>query len=393
MSYFFNIRASFFNALFPTILLLSASQALGQAGRDDYQVGLTLYKQGHYAQAVSHFQSAAQADPSFWQAYQVLGQCKYQLGDNLGALAAFDQCLRIHPDNPTLRNFADKLRKLTTQSSSGMEGSKPVSALGMSPRPLVNPASRVSPAYVQVYGTLGSSAFTDLASGYRTLNNLTSGPNSNNQAYFPYAGMGVEMGYCLDRNDCFSMNLELASVYGFSIDGYVNGDPQDHFIEKISNQLLNFGLSYSYLTPDKGGPWIARFGAAYYLLGFSYFESQVDIPGAGSYQINLPSGTGTALGASVALGKDFDIGGLSLELLGKVKMATIPQMTGAYTASHAAGGYYPSGVGASGTGALAIGSDGSLNLVDQSVMGASGERYALMELLGYEFRIGLNYWF
>jgi hypothetical protein len=91
----------------------------------------------------------------------------------------------------------------------------------------------------------------------------------------------------------------------------------------------------------------------------------------------------------VALGKDFEIGGLSLELLGKVKMATISQMTGAYTATGAPNPFLKS----SGTGALAMSSGGALNLVDQSVMGVSGERYALMELLGFEFRIGLNYWF
>jgi tetratricopeptide (TPR) repeat protein len=359
---------------------------MGQAARDDYRVGLTLYQQGHYAQAVAHFQSAAQADPSFWQAYQVLGQCKYQLGDKAGALSAFDQSLQIHPDNPTLRDFADKIRKAVSSTSSGNSGSRPVSALGMSPRPMVNPASQMKPAFVQVYGTLGNSVLTDLNTGYRTLNNLTSGPNSNNQSYFPYAGMGVEMGYCPDPNDCFSMNMELASVYGFSIN---NGDPTDEFIEKLSNQLLTLGVNYSYLTPGKDGPWIARFGVAYYLLGFSYYQSEVDASAGVTQQVSLPSGSGNGLGASVALGKDFDIGGLSLELLGKVKVGTISQMTGAYTTT---GSPIPF-LWPSGTGALAVGSDGSLNLVDQARMEASGERYALMELLGYELRIGLSYGF
>ncbi len=368
------------------ILLIGISQAWGQGTSVDYQIGLTLYKEGSYAQAVSHFQSAIQTDPTFWQAYQVLGQCKYQLGDKTGALDSFNHSLQIHPNNPSLRNFVDKLRKIISQSPMGTEGSKPVSTLGMSARPLVNTASRMDPAFVQIYGTIGNSAFTDLNSGYRALNNLTSGTNSDNQTYFPYAGMGVEMGYSVDRNDCFSMNLELASVYGFSIN---SGDTQDEHLVKLNNQLLVFGLNYSYLTPDKDGPWIARFGVAYYLLGFSYSESEVDPATAVSQSVNLPAGSGNTLGASVALGKDFDIGGLSLEMLGKVKIATISQMTGAYTST---GGPNP-GLNANGTGALAISSDGILNLVDQSQMGSSGERYALMELMGFELRVGLNYRF
>ena len=383
---FQSLPAFNFRAVRLGFLLLLASQTWGAGAQDEYQIGLTLYKQGHYAQAVSHFQSAVQTDPSYWQAFQLLGQSQYQSGDKAGALNTFDQSLKLHPDNPSLRNFTERLRKTLPPPVPGTEGTRPVSALGMSAKPLVNPASRMQPAFAQVYATFGSSIFTDLSTGFRVLNNLTFNPNSQNTTDLPYLGMGVELGYCPDRNDCFSMNLELASVYGFSIN---SNDPTDQFTEKLSNQLMSIGLNYAYMTPDKDGPWIARFGVAYYLLGFSYSESEVDISAAVSQQVSLPAGTGTALGASVALGKDFDLGGFSLELLGKVKMATISQMTGAYTAT---GGPNPN-LGTSGMGALAVRSDGVINVVDQSQMGTSGERYARMELLGFELRAGLNYRF
>lgn len=62
----FRSRTHFLASFIPaTFILILASQALGQGARDDYQVGLTLYQQGHYAQAVAHFQSATQVDPSF----------------------------------------------------------------------------------------------------------------------------------------------------------------------------------------------------------------------------------------------------------------------------------------------------------------------------------------
>ncbi len=368
------------------LLYLLTTHAFAVDERKDYRTGLDLYRQGQYAQAETLFQSAALADPSFWQAYQALGQCEYQLGNRPGALAAFEKSLKIHPDNPSLQNFTDKIRQTMAPAEPIREGARPVSSIGMSAKPIVNPGSLMKPAFAQVYGTFGNSAFTDLTAGYRYINNLTQGPGSNNQTYLPYVGMGIETGYRLDRNDCFSVNLELASVYGFSID---NGDPLDHFTQKLTNQLLTLGINYSYLTPDKDGPWIARFGVDYYFLSFSYYESEVDNSAAVSQAVSLPSGGGSALGASVALGKDFEMGGLSLELLGKVKLGTIPQMTGAYTAT---GGPNPE-LSSSGTGALVTSSGGGLNLVDQSNIASSGERYALMELLGFELRLGLTYWF
>lgn len=384
-----HVRIPSFSRWFPmAVFLLSVSPTLCQEAREEYRAGLDLYQHGLYAQAISDFKSATKADPSLWQAFQAMGQCQYGMGDQAGALASFDKSLKIHPANPNLRAFVEKIRQSFLLNRDAGTGSRPVSALGMTVRPLVNPASRMKPAFAQVYGTLGNSILTDLETGYRTLDNDTIGTNSNNHATFPFAGIGMEMGYCLDRNDCLSVSLEMASVYGFSID---NGDPQSRFIEKLSNQLLTFGFHYSYLTPDKDGPWIARFGVDYYLLGFSFYESYMEPSANISEQVSLPAGTGSTLGAAVALGKDFDLGGLSLELLAKVKLATITQMTGAYATS--GNSNFPQPLSSSGIGAVATASDGSIELVDQSQMQASGDRYTQMQLLGYELRLGLNYWF
>jgi hypothetical protein len=268
------------------------------------------------------------------------------------------------------------------------EGARPVSELGMSPRPILNPASKIQPIFAGVYGTLGDSVLSDLTTGFHTLNNETASPTSNNRTSFPFDGVGVEAGYRVDRNNCFGLNLEWASVYGFSID---NGNSLDHYIETLNNQLTTFEINYTYLTPDQDGPWIARFGVDYYMLNFSYFQSEESPGGNISYQASLPSGSGAALGASIALGKDFDIGGFELEPLVKVKVATIPQMTGNYTVIGNPPGY--TFLSSGGTGALATAPDGSINLVDRAQLAASGERYTLMELLGYELRLGLNYSF
>jgi hypothetical protein len=302
-------------------------------------------------------------------------------------LAAFDQSLAIHADNPKLKDLDEKIRQSLPSASSLTERSRPVSDLGMSLQPLVNPASKVQAIFAGVYGTLGNSVLSDLTTGFHTLNNDTTSSMSNNRTTFPFAGVGVEAGYRLDQNDCFGVGLEWASVYGFSID---NGDPENHFTERLTNQLFTIEVNYAYLTPDHDGPWIARFGVDYYQLGFSFYENEEDISPPVSNQVSLPSGSGSALGASVALGKDFDLGGFDLELLGKVKVGTITQLTGIYTNT---GGHYFPNLSSNGTGALATAPDGSINLVDQTQMSASGERYTLMELLGYELRLGLNYCF
>src|SRR5258708_22751305 len=43
-------------------------------------------------------------------AFQALGNCLYKLNQNQAALDAFDKSLAIHPDNPTVKAFAEALR-------------------------------------------------------------------------------------------------------------------------------------------------------------------------------------------------------------------------------------------------------------------------------------------
>jgi len=74
-----------------------------------YQAGTRLYNRHEYSQAAKYFQAAVQEDPNNWQAYQMLGMSDYALGDREGAKQAFDQSLRIHPDNPQLAKFDEKL--------------------------------------------------------------------------------------------------------------------------------------------------------------------------------------------------------------------------------------------------------------------------------------------
>ncbi len=89
--------------------LLLAPAALAATSWEYYQAGMRLYNQQDYAQAARYFQAAIQEDPNNWRAYQGLGLCDYALGDRSSARQAFDQSLRIHPDNPQLEKFEESL--------------------------------------------------------------------------------------------------------------------------------------------------------------------------------------------------------------------------------------------------------------------------------------------
>lgn len=75
-----------------------------------FNAGKSLYQQGHLDQAAKYFEAATQTDPNNWQAYQSLGNCRYQLKQLPEALVAFNKSLALHPDNPQLKSFADNLR-------------------------------------------------------------------------------------------------------------------------------------------------------------------------------------------------------------------------------------------------------------------------------------------
>src|SRR5262245_52277519 len=92
-----------------SILLLPTLSAWGATSADYYQAGLKLYNEKQYGQAEAYLKAAVQMDPANWQAEQVLGFCYYQEGRTSEAKASMQQSLDHHPDNPSLRNFLDRL--------------------------------------------------------------------------------------------------------------------------------------------------------------------------------------------------------------------------------------------------------------------------------------------
>jgi Flp pilus assembly protein TadD len=75
----------------------------------EYQAATELYAAGDYAGAVTRAGNAVTVDPALWQAWQVVGNCRYAQGDRPGALEAYKRSLAINSSNPQLGGFIAQL--------------------------------------------------------------------------------------------------------------------------------------------------------------------------------------------------------------------------------------------------------------------------------------------
>ena len=97
------IKKIFFIPLFLLFFSLFAlAQAKSDNGLKDYKKGLQLYQQARYEQALERFQQAIDENLDFWQAYQMVGYCCFEMRQKEEAIKAFEECLDLNPNNPKL---------------------------------------------------------------------------------------------------------------------------------------------------------------------------------------------------------------------------------------------------------------------------------------------------
>jgi len=75
----------------------------------EYQESLALYNAGNYDGALARSGAAVGANPAHWQAWQMVGNCRYAKGDVAGAVDAYNRSLAVNPDNPQLKAFVDSM--------------------------------------------------------------------------------------------------------------------------------------------------------------------------------------------------------------------------------------------------------------------------------------------
>ena len=96
--------------------------ALAVAPEDYYNAGMDLMKQKDYEKAVQYFRAAVDQRPDYWQAYQFLGEAYYQSANRTEAVVAMRESLRLHPANPDLRKFMEKIEKTSPWTPQGRAG-------------------------------------------------------------------------------------------------------------------------------------------------------------------------------------------------------------------------------------------------------------------------------
>lgn len=118
------------------ILLWADSNATPES---DYRKGLDLYGQGRYEAALVRFQLAIDENWTFWQSYQMVGYCYFELREKEPALMAFEHSLKINPHNPKLVKIYNDLK---------------VGTLEIPMRPVVSELLPIgTPVYIQTYYT------------------------------------------------------------------------------------------------------------------------------------------------------------------------------------------------------------------------------------------------
>ncbi|HEY5037938.1 MAG TPA: tetratricopeptide repeat protein [bacterium] len=95
------------------------AMVLATTTEEFYSAGLTLFQQKDYPKALQYFQEAVKERPGMWQAYQYIGESYYQMANVTAALMAMQESLKLHPDNPGLRQFVEKVKKDSPWASSG----------------------------------------------------------------------------------------------------------------------------------------------------------------------------------------------------------------------------------------------------------------------------------
>lgn len=68
----------------------------------NYNQGLSFFSNNRFEKALSHFLQSADENFNSWQSYEMAGYCYFEMREKDGALEAFEESLKINPQNQHL---------------------------------------------------------------------------------------------------------------------------------------------------------------------------------------------------------------------------------------------------------------------------------------------------
>ncbi|GEM_PF-1622976 len=110
-----------------SVLLLAPAlaQAANAQAQEYDELGMSLYRQGLYAKAISYFKNAVQADSTDWEGYENLGNAYFKINDNADALSAYQSSLQINPSNTTLENIVQSMQANGVTAADNLAAANP----------------------------------------------------------------------------------------------------------------------------------------------------------------------------------------------------------------------------------------------------------------------------
>ncbi len=406
----------------------SLSHAINAAAQEYDEQGMALYHQGRYSKSVVYFQKAAQADPSDWQAYENLGNTYLKLKNNEAALSAYQDSLRINPDNITVENIVNNLKNSGTiaaednsteedQSSSvepppsDVEAEQPIqndqvleqqqttTAPPKETRHRTAPAARANDGlnpidhakyWAKVEAGYTYSVQTDLIASAAAVNSanaagtLPFGFDTGN-ALMSTTGynLGFEVGLLINPYNgvAFGVRYLQGSNYDLneanSAASTISGEPSDFESAIFTPYAVPITLDYYLFLPDAGGRFYVSGGVGYYLSKVTVTEDYSVsnyFGGAGYYNSPFGDLTSGAFGFQASIGREFAVNDrFSVDIYARGRYAKITNYTGVL----ADGNSY---------GLLKL-ANGTVDIDTPALVGRGGVQYATVDLTGFDIGV------
>ncbi len=367
-----------------------------KSGALEYETGFHLYQLGKYQEALHHFYLAADENLDSWKTYHMIGNCYFVLQQRDAAMGAYQESLKINPNNPGLLNNFKKLQFSSSSltSSFSLQPLETVEYGYAHPQAVIvstdllaqvsgyampypsyvshKPSGPRFPVWLKLNSSFGFANMSDLESGAQSWNKSSGIGTSNGLATARNTGveLGLEGGCNLDEANVFSVGLDYLGGEGYQVT-VVSSNA--NLIQSVTPDTYALDLNYYRNLTSGKSRLFAMGGVGYYFTQVRYYQADPMNPVVGQF-------TGGALGCALGVGNEwFVTREVGLELSGRFRYAKIPQVQGSAT-NQAVGT----------TAALAVLRNGTLGVQSSQSLGQGNGDYAAIDYTGFDLRFSLD---